>query len=853
MNKFTFLCSVLVSAVTVCAQTVPTEGELFGKDKPVKRYAAIVHEPDARTTFAVPTKPLGSFKAPKAETAETVILEETFDKFTGGTEENPDMETNIIDMSGKILSNYTEVPGWGAHLAYMAGQTCCLSYADYEGGYLLLPELNLTRDNGKFTLKFKAKSLDYKTAWFEIGYSKTGDFFSSYEQRSQKVTDEWAEYSLDFTDGVSTSYLQILLIDGYRILVDDIRVIQKGDDLPAPNALSPSKMSPTGFTANWEGVPGADHYLLNVWHLVMDPDNTVVETEIEDFSNLDIKDGNFVNLDMNTMDEEYCLARGLKDGWSANIGMYGNYKHYYNIEDDPDMVESAPYSLCWDAGYDNLYTRENTDKDVTYFSFKIRSAELVAENDRIGILFKYKNGGEQPWDVAYILYLADYPGVEDEFIEIYLDENYIPEGVSQVFIQFNGDPDGRPAGICAIDDVEVHYGRDVPSKREYVLENFETKETSHTLSDLVENDIYYYTVRAVSADGKESLESNEQMASLTFTTLDVPSVKPASNIQAASFDANWSGVPYAQGYAVQVSLTHTAPEAQVYTICHETFDNIPSNALPEDAAKQDETLLYLSDYCNRAGWSAFYPYFAQGMVGTSYGINSPTYNLSHNEGNFTVDIKLYGAKGDTIQVISNDLTKVSPQQRDSCYMDGTVQEFSIEFSNGGEKHGITIVTSGEYLLVDEIMIQQRLEKGDATSMEFVNGTVVGDYTSAQILFYGCEKGDTFAYRVAAWGYDRSNNLVTSQYSDYVYVDPQIQGPVVGIDNIESSVSALQPYFNGNELNIKLDKAAKIEVYTIQGMLVAETEGNEGLNTVTVQGNGLFIVKAGNSVCKVMKQ
>lgn len=852
MNKSAFIFSALITSVAVNAQVTPTENELFGNEKATKRYAAIVHEPDASTTFTVPTMPVKTFKSPMTETIETVIIEENFDKFTGGTEENPDMETNIVDMGGKILSKYTNTPGWGGDFVYMAGGTCCITYGDLYGGGLYFPVLNLTRNEGKFKVTFRAKCLDYKTSWLELGYSKTGDFFGNYEMKTQKITNEWQEYSIDFTDGVSTSYIQIILSDGNRVLVDDIKVIQEGDDLPSPNIMPPSNMSPTGFTANWEGVAGADHYLLSVWHLVVDPDNSIVEKEIEDFSNLEIKDGNFVNLDKNVMDEEYCLARGLKAGWSSNIGMYGKYKHYYNAEDNPEMVESAPYSLCWDAGYDNLYTKENNDKTITYFSFKVKSEELIPETDRISILFKYKNGGEQPWDVAYILYLADYKEIEDEFVEIYLDEEYIPDGVSQIFIQFNGDPDGRPAGICAIDDVTVHYGKDIPSKREYDLTDAETKETSYTLTDLVENGTYYYSVKAVSADGKESLESKVQTAALTFTTLQIPSVKPATNIKYESFDANWTNVPYADGYAVQVSLIHTAPEDQVYTLCHETFDDIPSNALPEDAVKQDVQLLYLSQYCNRAGWSAFYPYFAEGMVGTSYGMNSPTYNLSHNEGNFTVDIKLYGAKNDTVQVISNDLTGGKEQQRESCYMDGTVQDFSLEFSNGTEIHGITLVTSGEYLLVDEIKIQQRLKQGDMTAMEFVNGTVVGDYTSATILFYGCEKGDTFAYRVASWGYDANKKLITSGYSEYVYVDPEIEGPVVGIENPISSKQELQPYFNGDKLNITLDKPSTVEIYTVHGMLVSETEGFEGLNTIDVPGEGLFIVKIHGNVYKVVK-
>lgn len=848
MNKFTLFCSVLAifTSISVGAQVIqtPDEGALSGNNKEVKRYRAILHDPSNPSKIMGPVRKAKSQNA-KSEETTTVILREDFDKFTNGSEDEPDLNTNILDMNGNILSKYTVINGWSGTEVYMAGGNCYIGYDDdyYSGGNITTPKLNLTRDNGKFTIKLRAKSPDKSDpAWIEFGHSTTGNFWGQYDMKTQKIATDWTEYSIEFEGGSATSVIMFYLTSGSKVLIDYIEITQAGDELPAPIATAPLNISPVSFTASWEPVAGAESYKINIWHKIIDKDNTVVETQVEDFSGLKVVDGNFVELGDNDWGET-CLAQGLKEGWKANVGLYGSYKHYFK---DENMVLSEPYSLCFDENFDNLYTPENTQKDMTYFSFNVKSEELLPNYDRISILVKYTNGGEQPWDVYTILFLADYPEVTDEFIEIYMDEEYMPEGVCQIMIQFNGAA-SDPAGVCAIDDVTVSFGKDVPTLPEYVVEGVEVKDTQYSIDNLIEGDTYYYSVRAVDAEGNESPESNTVTVPLTFTSLDIPEVKPATDIIEGQFTANWSRVAYAQGYAVYVTLTHEAPEEEIYVIDHETFDAIPSYSEPDNPDFLDNTLLYLSDYCNRAGWSAFYPVFANSMVGTTYGLNSPVYQLYNNDGQYTVDVKVYGAVGDTITIIAND-DENRIQQRGTMIMEENLMDFSFEFDNGSQRNGLTFITSGEYMLLDEITVKQALSKGDVTTLDYVNGIVNGgDVTSAIISTLGAVKGDSYMYRVKSWGYDSSNKLIQSEFSNYEYVEP-----VVGINNTAIEDNTAKVYTIGNEIYVELAENAVIDIYDVQGMKIATLDGIQGMNKMQLQGNGLYIVKVGNKAYKVIK-
>lgn len=848
MNKFTLLCSALAACITFSASAqvnqTPDENALFGNKKEVKRYRAILHDPSDPSKILEPVKKAKSQKA-EGEESTTVILHEGFDKFTGGSEEEPDLNTNILDMNGNILSKYTELSGWSGVEVYMAGGNCYIGYDYnyYSGGSLTTPKMNLTRDNGKFTIKLRAKSPDKSDlAWIEFDHSTTGDFWGQYDMKTQKIATDWTEYTVEFEGGSTTSVIMFYLTAGSQVLIDYIEITQTGDELPSPVATAPTNITPVSFTATWEPVAGAESYKLNIWHKIIDKDNTVVETQVEDFSGLKVVDGNFVELGNNDWGET-CLAQGLKDGWKANIGLYGSYKHYFK---DENMVLSAPYSLCFDENFDNLYTPENTEKDMSYFSFNVKSEELLPNYDRISILVKYTNGGEQPWDVYAILFLADYPEVTNEFIEIYMDEEYMPAGVCQIMLQFNG-ASADPAGVCAIDDVTVSFGKDVPTLPEYVVENLEVKDTQYSIDNLIEGDTYYYSVRAVDAEGNESPESNVMTVPLTFTSLDIPEVKPATDIKEGQFTANWSRVAYAQGYAVYVSLTHEAQEDEIYVIDHETFDAIPSLAEPGNPDFSDNTLLYLSDYCNRAGWSAFYPVFAESMVGTTYGLNSPVYQLYNNDGQYTVDVKVYGAVGDTITLIAND-DENSVQLREQMIMEENLMDFSFEFDNGSHRNGLTFITSGEYMLLDEITIKQAFSKGDQTTLDYVNGVVNGgDVTSAIISTLGAVKGDSYMYRVKSWGYDSSNNLIQSGFSNYEYVEP-----VVGINSTVADDNTATVYVIGDEVYVELAEDAVIDMYDVQGVKVATLEGVQGLNKMRLNGNGMYIVKVGNKAYKVIK-
>ena len=65
----------------------------------------------------------------------------------------------------------------------------------------------------------------------------------------------------------------------------------------------------------------------------------------------------------------------------------------------------------------------------------------------------------------------------------------------------------------------------------------------------------------------------------------------------------------------------------------------------------------------------------------------------------------------------------------------------------------------------------------------------------------------------------------------------------GVNGVEAADAAL--YVEGNV--VKVSAPATIEVYNVAGQKVAAANGTE----LTINGNGAYIVKAGNAVKKVV--
>lgn len=193
----------------------------------------------------------------------TVVLQETFSKFTAGSEEAPDM-TNILNSEGIILQDYIETYGWAGISVYQAGG--CAYLANDGESLLATPILDLSNDGGKFdvTVSFRTSSATTKF------YVFWGDSSSMIGGRTATADTEWGTISFTAEGGVRQTMLQFYA--DADIYIDDIVIEQVEDEevvepfLGAPTAENISDIKDGSFTASWSVVQEATHYLLDVYH-----------------------------------------------------------------------------------------------------------------------------------------------------------------------------------------------------------------------------------------------------------------------------------------------------------------------------------------------------------------------------------------------------------------------------------------------------------------------------------------------------------------------------------------------------------------------------------------------------------
>ncbi len=182
----------------------------------------------------------------------TVVLEQNFDAFTEGSEDNP-ATVDISSYSSNKLRN--TLTGWSGSRVYEAGG--CLKIG--EGGNLRTASTDMSSGGGNLRITFRVKTLDDVGAVdVQLGYNTATTFYL--------YDNNWTEIEFITSGGRSTSYLTFkpnFVVNG--ILIDDLKVETSESFLAAPVANLPTQADGTSFTALWKSVTGATGYLLNVY------------------------------------------------------------------------------------------------------------------------------------------------------------------------------------------------------------------------------------------------------------------------------------------------------------------------------------------------------------------------------------------------------------------------------------------------------------------------------------------------------------------------------------------------------------------------------------------------------------
>ena len=234
--------------------------------------------------------------------------------------------------------------------------------------------------------------------------------------------------------------------------------------------------------------------------------------------------------------------------------------------------------------------------------------------------------------------------------------------------------------------------------------------------------------------------------------------------------------------------------------------------------------------------------------GEDVSLTSPALDLSGDGGKFTVRLDVYGNKDDVVSITSGDKTLTHTLAEEG------EQSFSVEFDNGTAASTVRIEFDGDgaskLLFFDDIYIQQSVHAGD-TVRENV-GTYRTDTPDARYQFTGLDasEGDTFVYTVAAWSYSLDEDGVWGPdvFSETSSPCRVTIGDTSGISDVDDDGTLIE--VSGKTLVVTVAEASVAEVYNVSGSLVGRYDVAQGVNTVVVGAEGIFIVRVADKVARV---
>lgn len=239
----------------------------------------------------------------------TLLEEEDFSKLTSGSEEAPDLSTNmeilqwmtdpetgdiVTDEYGNVLMNPEyEYPwnnmkpefisgdkGWGIGNAFPAGGMLYFPFSqDMPQGKISTPWIDLSANSGTFVLEFKVKVNEEATTNPSMppmiivetaetnNMSPTWDTFEETFINYENISTEWTTFRLVY-QGAGTSTLCNIVGQGLSggMYIDDVRLYSLKPYLATPVTRLHSDFTDHSFVLNWNPVENAEKYLVNIWY-----------------------------------------------------------------------------------------------------------------------------------------------------------------------------------------------------------------------------------------------------------------------------------------------------------------------------------------------------------------------------------------------------------------------------------------------------------------------------------------------------------------------------------------------------------------------------------------------------------
>lgn len=348
--------------------------------------------------------------------------------------------------------------------------------------------------------------------------------------------------------------------------------------------------------------------------------------------------------------------------------------------------------------------------------------------------------------------------------------------------------------------------------------------------------------------------------------LETPVALSATNVSDYYFVANWELVSGADGYIVEAYRNYETTVDTTYCALYEDFYYVTES----DEYLTTEGYLY---NCYRYDWylvnakqgdkSIIFPKTTD--AGTSL-LETPFLDLAiegEESGSLKLSIVAEGAVDDLLGIGCYYYESENAQKPVESYLgelkfDATTLRVLINLEDIPYREGVVFyfVTMNEFenssdITIREIMLDQPVKAGTKFDKYYGFKSILGEYTSCPVFTMERNTGiegvsDNFYYGV----YAVSVNMATGEITDQSEMSNEIiVGESSAVEGIQASNDKI---FVHDNLHVVLEKPATIAVYNMAGVLVMSVEGVEGENEIALPAAGAYIVKAGNTVAKVMK-